>query len=55
MAKRFLKECPELLPSLTSSGESVMLPWPAEALKHLGKDYRPKDRNIPFVAVVPYR
>ena len=52
LAKRFLKEHPELLPKLNDSGESIVPPWPPEALKYLGKDYRPKDRGRPFVTVI---
>ena len=50
-AKRFLKQHPEMLPKLSEDGEYVS--WPSEALKYLGKIYKPKDRSIPHVWVVP--
>jgi len=50
-AKRFLKQHPEMLPKLSEDGEYVS--WPSEALKYLRKIYKPKDRSIPHVWVVP--
>ena len=51
-AERFLKEHPELVPKLDEEGDDVV-PWPPEALKYLGEIYKPKDRGIPHVWVVP--
>jgi len=45
-ADAFLKKRPELLPKLSENGMQVIV-WPPEALKYLGKDYRPKDRCSP--------
>ena len=45
-AKRFLKDSPEMLPKLSENGMQV-ISWPTEALKYLGKEYRPKDRRTP--------
>lgn len=49
-AKRFLKEHSGLLPKLSDDGETVAL-WPTEALRFLGENYTPKDRNLPYVGV----
>ncbi|MEM3752926.1 MAG: winged helix-turn-helix domain-containing protein [Candidatus Bathyarchaeia archaeon] len=48
-AKRFLKEHPEMLPKIKNDDEVL---WPEEALKYLGKNYKPKDRSIPYASVV---
>jgi thiamine pyrophosphate-dependent acetolactate synthase large subunit-like protein len=50
-AKRFLKEHPKLLPTLSKDGEKV-LEWPSEALRYLGDSYIPKDRPIQFVIAI---
>jgi len=49
----FLKQHPEMLPKLTEDEESIS--WPLEALKYLGKNYKPKNRHMPFIAVIPNR
>jgi len=51
-AKRFLKIHPNLLPKLTDEGVNVVS-WPFEALKFLGENYKPREREWPFLAVVP--
>lgn len=51
-AKRFLKNHPQLLPTLTADGEKVDA-WNQEALRFLGDNYVPQDRSKPFLAVVP--
>jgi len=51
-AKRFLKEHSEMLPKLTEDGEDVVS-WPQQALKYLGKIYKPKNRGRPFLRVIP--
>lgn len=48
-AKRFLKEYPEMLPKIKNDDEVL---WPEWALKYLGKNYKPKDRSIPYASVV---
>jgi DNA-binding transcriptional ArsR family regulator len=48
-AKRFLKDYPEMLPKIVD--DEVY--WPEKALKYLVRNYKPKDRGIPYVAVVP--
>jgi len=50
--ENFLKNHPELLPKLSEDGEDV-ISWSSEALKYLGKIYKPKDRSIPHGWVVP--
>jgi hypothetical protein len=50
-AEPFLEGHPEMLPKLTDEGEDVAS-WPSEALKYLGKSYKPKDRSQPYVRVV---
>lgn len=50
-AKRFLKDNPKLLPTLSKDGENV-IDWPSEALRYLGDNYIPKDRPIQFVAAI---
>jgi hypothetical protein len=50
-AKRFLKEYPKLLPTLSKDGEKV-IEWPSEALRYLRDNYIPKDRPIPFFAAI---
>jgi hypothetical protein len=47
-AKRFLKDQPKLLPTLSNDGENV-IEWPSESLRYLGDNYIPKDRPIQFV------
>jgi hypothetical protein len=43
-AKRFLSDYPRLLPKLTVDGEKVIV-WSQEALRFLGDNYVPEDRN----------
>lgn len=50
-AKRFLKEYPQLLPKLSSDGEKVV-EWPTEALRFLGENYVPVERQRPFLVVI---
>jgi hypothetical protein len=50
-AEPFVEGHPEMLPKLTDDGEDVTS-WPSEALKYLGKGYKPKDRSQPYVRVV---
>jgi len=50
--ENFLKKHPGMLPKLSEDGEDV-ISWPSEALKYLGKIYKPKDRRIPRLWVVP--
>jgi hypothetical protein len=45
-----LKEHVEILPNLDEEGDFVS--WPPNALKHLRKNYKPKDRGIPYVGIV---
>ena len=45
-ADAFLKKHLELLPRLSENRMQVIV-WPPEALKYLGKGYRPKDRSTP--------
>ncbi len=51
-AERVLKKFPNILPQLTEDGEDVAC-WPPEAIKRLGKEYKPKDRSSPELWVVP--
>jgi len=51
VSDRTLEGRPEMLPKLTDDGEDVVS-WPSEALKYLGKGYKPKDRSRPYVRVV---
>lgn len=50
-AKRFLKEYPEMIPSLKPDEYyhpvAWRLSWPDQALKYLGSPYKPKTRPIP--------
>ena len=48
-AKLGLKEHVEILPNLDEEGDFVS--WPPNALKYLRKNYKPKDRVIPYVGV----
>jgi len=41
-----------MLPKLAEDGDTVVS-WPSEALKYLGKSYKPKDRHKPHVVFVP--
>lgn len=50
-AKRFLKEHPSLLPSLSKDGEDVT-GWSSEALRYLGENYTPVRREVPFCASI---
>ena len=53
-AKRFLKEHPEMVPSLQPDKYfhpvSWCLSWPDEALKYLGSPHKPKTRLVPGAA-----
>ena len=53
-AKRFLRDYPQLLPKLTDDGEKVNA-WSQEALRFLGDNYVPEDRNIPYFGVASPR
>ncbi|MGZ4851381.1 MAG: hypothetical protein ACXV2C_08390, partial [Candidatus Bathyarchaeia archaeon] len=50
-AKRFLKEYPEMIPSLKPNEYyhpvAWCLSWPDQALKYLGSPHKPKTRPIP--------
>ena len=48
----FLKKHPETLPKLDERGDDVAS-WPSEALRYLGKSYKPKDRHEPHLVFVP--
>ena len=48
-AERFLKNHQNLLPKLADDGQLVAS-WPSEALRFLGEDYKPKDREIREIA-----
>jgi hypothetical protein len=50
-AKRFLKEKPTLLPSLSKDGEQVVS-WSLDAMRLLGDNYVATDRTAPFGAVI---
>jgi hypothetical protein len=50
-AKRFLKDHPKLLPTLSKDGENV-IEWPSESLRYLRDNYNPKDRSIPIFAAI---
>ena len=50
-AKRFLKDHPKLIPTLSKDGENV-IQWSSEALRYLGDNYIPKDRPIQFVVAI---
>jgi hypothetical protein len=52
-ANVFLEKHCELLPKLVDDENEIV--WAPEALKRLGRDYKPKDRIIPHVYVVPRR
>jgi hypothetical protein len=45
-AKRFLKEHPTLLPTLSNNGREVTS-WPAQTLRYLGGDYQPSKKHLP--------
>ena len=47
-AIRFLKEQPSILPNLSKDGKNVE-EWPSEALRYLGDNYNPLDRQFHFV------
>ncbi len=55
-AKRFLKEHPEMIPSLQPDKcfhpVSWCLSWPDEALKYLGTPHKPKTRLVPGAAAI---
>ncbi len=53
-AKRFLKDHPQLLPSLTEDCENVVA-WSQEALRLLGDNYVPKERDRPYARVASPR
>ncbi len=50
-AKRFLKDYPHLLPKLADDGGAVVF-WSQEALRFLGENYVPKERQQPFLVVI---
>ncbi|MCW4045522.1 MAG: hypothetical protein NWE94_08415 [Candidatus Bathyarchaeota archaeon] len=50
-AKRFLKNYPHLLPKLADDCGEVVF-WNREALRFLGDNYVPKERQRPFLVVI---
>ena len=50
-AKRFLKDHPKLLPTMSNDGENV-IEWSSESVLYLGDTYIPKDRPIQFVIAI---
>ncbi len=50
-ANFFLKDHPQLLPMLTDDGEKVDV-WSQEALRFLGDNYTPQERNRPYLGIV---
>lgn len=51
-AERFRKEHPEMLPKFDEDGKPY---WPEEALKYLSPNYKPRDRHVPTLLVIPRR